>query len=248
MDAPIITNKKQTKHEKKKKLNNQTIKQNYKQPYVEDTIKFTMSNVDFTATTISTYNNNKWEFPKGRMLSNIKNIKWKIAEAATQQETVNSLIGYDEKFFPSLPIGVFTILLETTDNLGRIIYIECANLKKGPNTVTTMGCAENTKESCRIARAYTSKFIEQYIGQNVFDDQLIINMIPSGMPKSGGSGGVSVVTAMLSCLLKMPPENDYVMTGEITLTGKVLQVFKHTCVITIYFRYLFCLDDSNKEF
>jgi len=59
-----------------------------------------------------------------RMLSNIKNIKWKIAEAATQQETVNSLIGYEEKFFPSLPIGVFTILLETTDNRKFNIFLK----------------------------------------------------------------------------------------------------------------------------
>jgi len=67
MTVPVIKNNKKhkTKHEKKKqKLNVQTSKQNSLQPSIDDTnIKF--ANVDFTATTISTYNNNKWEFPKG---------------------------------------------------------------------------------------------------------------------------------------------------------------------------------------
>jgi len=38
-----------------------------------------------------------------------------IAEAATQQETINPLIGYNEKFFTILPIGTFTVLIDTTD-------------------------------------------------------------------------------------------------------------------------------------
>nr|CAD2167933.1 unnamed protein product [Meloidogyne enterolobii] len=148
-----------------------------------------------------------------------------IAEAATQQETINPLIGYNEKFFTILPIGTFTVLIDTTDKLGRIVYVECVQIKKGPNPVTLFGnCMEDARESCRIARTYTSLFMKEILLLDVFENQLVVNMLPSGMSKSGGSGGISFVTSMISCLLNMPPENDYAMTGEITLNGLVIEV------------------------
>jgi Lon-like ATP-dependent protease len=61
---------------------------------------------------------------------------------------------------------------------------------------------------------------------NHFFDNTDIHMhVPEGAtPKDGPSAGVAMVTSMLSLALDRPIRNDLAMTGEISLTGKVLAV------------------------
>nr|CAD2192897.1 unnamed protein product [Meloidogyne enterolobii] len=182
-----------------------------------------MPNIEFPES-ISTYTNNTWSFPNARMLSMVKNIEWTLATAVTQQDSVHSIIGYDEKFFTTLPIGTFTILLGSSDGC-RFGYVECADLKNGPNPITVLGnCDQRVKDSCFVARTFTSLFMEEELGLDVYEKQLAINILPAGMWKSGESAGISIVSSMLSCLLKMAPENDYAMIGEISFSGEIIEV------------------------
>merc|ERR1712013_975055 len=62
-------------------------------------------------------------------------------------------------------------------------------------------------------------------GNQYFDNNDIHLHVPEGAtPKDGPSAGVTIVTSMLSLGMNRPIKHDLAMTGEVSLTGKVLPV------------------------
>lgn len=82
------------------------------------------------------------------------------------------------------------------------------------------------KESAEIAYSYLAANLEAYGGDpKYFDESFVHVHVPEGAtPKDGPSAGITMATALLSLARKQAPLAGCAMTGELTLTGRVLPV------------------------
>eukprot|EP00568_Trieres_chinensis_P005034 CAMPEP_0183299092 /NCGR_PEP_ID=MMETSP0160_2-20130417/5907_1 /TAXON_ID=2839 ORGANISM="Odontella Sinensis, Strain Grunow 1884" /NCGR_SAMPLE_ID=MMETSP0160_2 /ASSEMBLY_ACC=CAM_ASM_000250 /LENGTH=937 /DNA_ID=CAMNT_0025461261 /DNA_START=30 /DNA_END=2843 /DNA_ORIENTATION=+ len=134
-----------------------------------------------------------------------------------------------------LPNGIVMGLAWTSLG-GSALYIETQAIMRGTDPdgrpkgggmlQTTGQLGEVMKESTQIAYTVARARLSQAEpGSGYFDDHDVHMHVPEGAtPKDGPSAGVTMVTAMLSLALDRPVRNDLAMTGEISLTGKVLPV------------------------
>ncbi len=110
---------------------------------------------------------------------------------------------------------------------GSLLFVEVTAMKGAGKTLQLTGrLGSILKESCLAGVSYLrTRSQELEIPETFFARHDIHIHIPEGAtPKDGPSAGVAVVTAIASLIRGTPVRKDVAMTGEITLTGKVLPV------------------------
>lgn len=130
-----------------------------------------------------------------------------------------------DRLYDVTPPGV-VMGLAYTQMGGATLYIETIGSKLGKSLKTTGRMGETMVESSSIAHTYADQFLTTIDPENPTLREAGMHMhIPEGAtPKDGPSAGISMTTSLLSYALGKPVRNNLAMTGEITLTGKVLPV------------------------
>jgi ATP-dependent Lon protease len=109
---------------------------------------------------------------------------------------------------------------------GAMMQVE-AVLTPGKGQVSMTGqLGDVMKESVKAAEMYIKSNLKKLgIAEATFDKKAIHVHFPEGAtPKDGPSGGVTIVTSLVSALTERAVRKDVAMTGEITLRGRVLPI------------------------
>ncbi len=151
---------------------------------------------------------------------------------ALGREQVAAMLG-SPRFFPEehlkkACVGIATGLAWTEAG-GQLLHIEALKIpsRKGGLILTgTLG--DVMKESAQAALSYVKSYAQSLnfnMEREWFDKNEIHVHLPGGaIPKDGPSAGAALASALLSLITNIPLKNTVAMTGEITLSGRVLPV------------------------
>ena len=109
---------------------------------------------------------------------------------------------------------------------GEVLFIEASRMAGNGSLTLTGQLGDVMKESARAALSWLRAHAKEYgIDPDFFKNAEMHVHVPSGaIPKDGPSAGVTMATAMASELTGRPVRGDVAMTGEITLSGRVLPI------------------------
>ena len=122
-------------------------------------------------------------------------------------------------------VGIVTGLV-WTDAGGDIIFVEAAKMKGNKELILTGSLGTVMRESAQAALSYIrSNAARLNIPEDFFDNHDIHVHVPAGaIPKDGPSAGATIAAALISLLTERPARKNIAITGELTLSGRILPV------------------------
>jgi len=151
-----------------------------------------------------------------------------VEQVTLDREQVADLLGrpkvHPERAAEVDQVGVATGMYYTQVG-GDIMFVEVSPMRGKGELVLTGQLGDVMKESARAAWTYARAHAEElYIPSDAFKHDVHIHVPAGAIPKDGPSAGVTMATALVSALSLRPVRHDVSMTGEITLSGRVLPI------------------------
>jgi len=129
-----------------------------------------------------------------------------------------------EQKAPADQVGIATGMYYTPAG-GDIMFVEASLMRGKGELVLTGQLGDVMKESARAAWTYArSHAAALQIEEEAFDRDVHIHVPAGAIPKDGPSAGITMATSIVSALSKRPARSDVAMTGEITISGRVLPI------------------------
>jgi ATP-dependent Lon protease len=122
-------------------------------------------------------------------------------------------------------IGITTGLVWTEFG-GEIVFVEAARMRGSQQLILTGSLGDVLRESAQTALSYIRSHAEALgIDPGFFHNTDIHIHIPAGaIPKDGPSAGITICLALISLLTSRPARRDVALSGEITLSGRIIPV------------------------
>lgn len=151
-------------------------------------------------------------------------------DGSNLKDFVGPPIHLEDRMYEETPAGV-VMGLAFTEMGGSPLYVESVlqqplRPEGKPEFHRTGQLGEVMNESSAIAYSFCRMFMSKHFPRNRFFEKAMIHMhCPEGaIKKDGPSAGVTMTTSLLSLALDHPVDSRACMTGELTLTGKVIRI------------------------
>lgn len=135
-----------------------------------------------------------------------------------------------DRLYDQFPPGV-TMGLAWTSMGGAALYVECIlesvlNHRSRPGLDITGNLQNVMKESSHIAYSFAKSLMVKQFPENEFFEKAKVHLhCPEGaVPKDGPSAGITMASSLLSLALNHSLDPTVAMTGELTVTGKVMRI------------------------
>ena len=149
-------------------------------------------------------------------------------DASNLADYVGKPVFRGEKIYEQTPVGVVMGLAWTSMG-GSTLYIETTFVEEGEGKGglhITGHLGKVMKESAEIAHTVARRIMFEKEPDNLFfaNSKLHLHVPEGATPKDGPSAGCTMITSLLSLAMKKPVRKDLAMTGEVTLTGRILPI------------------------
>jgi ATP-dependent Lon protease len=131
---------------------------------------------------------------------------------------------HPEKMAREDQIGIATGMYYTPAG-GDIMFVEASLMRGKGELILTGQLGEVMKESARAAWTFARSHAAWLgIDEKAFERDIHIHVPAGAIPKDGPSAGIAMASSVVSALSRRPVRNDVAMTGEITISGRVLPI------------------------